>query len=43
MSARRAELPEGAILPNVTLDSTLLRVHYGFEVLDLWEAVERVA
>ena len=26
------------MLLNATLDSSLLRVHYGFEVLDLWEA-----
>ena len=31
------------MLLNATLDSRLLRVHYGFEVLDLWEVVERVA
>jgi hypothetical protein len=31
------------MLLNATLDSSLLRVQYGFEVLDLWEVVERVA
>jgi hypothetical protein len=34
-------LPE-AILMNATLDSSLLH-YYGFEVLDVWEVVERVA
>jgi len=31
------------MLLNAALDLSLLRVHYGFEVLDLWEVVERVA
>jgi hypothetical protein len=31
------------MLLNATLDSRLLRVHYEFEVVDLWEVVERVA
>src|ERR1700733_3130866 len=42
-SARAAGLPEGATPPHTTLDSSLLRVHYGLEVADVWDAVERVA
>jgi dTDP-4-dehydrorhamnose reductase len=42
-SARDAGLPEGAAPLHTTLDSTLLRVHYGLEVPDVWEIIERVA
>ena len=42
-SAREAGLPEGATPLNTTLDSSLLRVHYGLEVPDVWDVVERVA
>src|SRR5580704_6390299 len=42
-SARAAGLPEGATPPHTTLDSSLLRVHYGLEVPDVWQVVERVA
>jgi dTDP-4-dehydrorhamnose reductase len=42
-NAREAGLPEGATPPNTTLDSSLLRVHYGLEVPDVWDVVERVA
>src|ERR1700681_1064183 len=42
-SAREAGLPEGATPSNTTLDSSRLRVHYGFEVPDVWDVVERVA
>ena len=42
-SAREAGLPEGATPPHTTLDSSLLRVHYGLEVPDVWDVVERVA
>jgi dTDP-4-dehydrorhamnose reductase len=42
-SARGAGLPEGATPLNTTLDSSLLRTRYGFEVPDVWEIVERVA
>jgi len=42
-SARAAGLPEGATPPHTTLDSSLLRVHYGLEVPDVWEIIERVA
>ena len=36
-------LPEGAMPLHTTLDSGLLRVHYGLEVPDVWDVVERVA
>jgi dTDP-4-dehydrorhamnose reductase len=42
-SAREAGLPEGATPLNTTLDSSLLRVHYGLEGPDVWDVVERVA
>jgi dTDP-4-dehydrorhamnose reductase len=42
-SAREAGLPEGATPLNTTLDSSLLRVHYGLEVPDVWDVVGRVA
>ena len=42
-SARAAGLPEGATPPHTTLDSSLLRVHYGLEAPDVWDVVERVA
>jgi dTDP-4-dehydrorhamnose reductase len=42
-SACAAGLPEGATPLNTTLDSSLLREHYGLEVPDVWEVVERVA
>src|SRR5579864_3206204 len=42
-SGREAGLPEGATPPNTTLDSSLLRVHYGLEAPDVWDVVERVA
>jgi dTDP-4-dehydrorhamnose reductase len=42
-SARAAGLPEGATPRHTTLDSSLLRVHYGLEVPDVWNVVERVA
>jgi dTDP-4-dehydrorhamnose reductase len=41
--ARAAGLPEGSTPLNTTLDSSLLRVHYGLEVPDVWKVVERVA
>ena len=42
-SARTAGLPEGSTPRNTTLDSSRLRVLYGFEVPDVWTVVERVA
>jgi dTDP-4-dehydrorhamnose reductase len=42
-SARAAGSPEGATPLNTTLDSSLLRVHYGLAVPDVWEVVGRVA
>jgi dTDP-4-dehydrorhamnose reductase len=42
-SARAAGLPEGATPLHTTLDSSLLRVHYGLEAPDVWDVVERVA
>jgi dTDP-4-dehydrorhamnose reductase len=42
-SARAAGLPEGATPLHTTLDSSMLRVHYGLEVPDVWDVVERVA
>jgi dTDP-4-dehydrorhamnose reductase len=42
-SARAAGLPDGATPLHTTLDSSLLRVHYGLEAPDVWEVVERVA
>jgi dTDP-4-dehydrorhamnose reductase len=42
-SARDAGLPEGATPLHSTLDSGRLRVHYGLEVPDVWDIVERVA
>jgi dTDP-4-dehydrorhamnose reductase len=42
-SARAAGLPEGATPLHTTLDSSLLRVHYGLEAPDVWNVVERVA
>jgi dTDP-4-dehydrorhamnose reductase len=42
-SAREAGLPEGATPQHTTLDSSLLRVHYGLDVPDVWDVVERVA
>jgi dTDP-4-dehydrorhamnose reductase len=42
-SARTAGLPEGATPNHTTLDSALLRVHYGLEVPDVWDVVQRVA
>jgi dTDP-4-dehydrorhamnose reductase len=42
-SARAAGLPEGATPLHTTLDSSLLRVHYGLDVPDVWEIIERVA
>ena len=42
-SAREAGLPEGATPLNTTFDSTIMRVHYGLEVPDVWEVVECVA
>ena len=42
-SAREAGLPEGATPLNTTLDATIMRVHYGLEVPDVWEVVELVA
>jgi dTDP-4-dehydrorhamnose reductase len=42
-SARTAGLPEGATPKHTTLDSALLRVHYGLEVPDVWDVVRRVA
>jgi dTDP-4-dehydrorhamnose reductase len=41
-SAREAGLPEGATPLNTTLDSTIMRMHYGLEVPDVWEVVECV-
>jgi dTDP-4-dehydrorhamnose reductase len=42
-SARAAGLPEGATPLHTTLDSSLLRAHYGLEVPDVWDIIERVA
>lgn len=42
-SAHTAGLPEGATPKHTTLDSGLLRVHYGLEVPDVWDVVERLA
>jgi dTDP-4-dehydrorhamnose reductase len=42
-SAREARLPAGATPLHTTLDSSRLRVHYGLEVPDVWDVVERVA
>jgi dTDP-4-dehydrorhamnose reductase len=42
-SAREAGLPEGATPLHTTLDSSLLRVHYGLDVPDVWDIVERIA
>jgi|HubBroStandDraft_3_1064219.scaffolds.fasta_scaffold06682_3 dTDP-4-dehydrorhamnose reductase len=42
-SAREAGLPEGATPLHTTLDSSRLRTHYGLEVPDVWDIVERVA
>jgi dTDP-4-dehydrorhamnose reductase len=42
-SARAAGLPEGATPLHTTLDSGLMRVHYGLDVPDVWDVVERVA
>jgi dTDP-4-dehydrorhamnose reductase len=41
-SALEAGLPEGTTPLNTTLDSSLLRVHYGLEVPDVRDVVERV-
>ena len=41
-SARAAGLPEGATPLHTTLDSSRMRVHYGLEVPDVWDVVERV-
>jgi dTDP-4-dehydrorhamnose reductase len=41
-SARSAGLPEGATPLHTTLDSRLMRVHYGLDVPDVWDVVERV-
>lgn len=38
-SARAGGLPEGAAPANTTLDSSLLRARYGFEVPDVWQVV----
>jgi dTDP-4-dehydrorhamnose reductase len=42
-SALAAGLPEGATPRHTTLDSSLLRVHYGLEAPDVWDVVRRVA
>jgi dTDP-4-dehydrorhamnose reductase len=42
-SAYSAGLPEGATPKYTTLDSSLLRVHYGLEVPDVWDVVQRIA
>src|SRR5580693_6438174 len=42
-SAREDGLPEGATPLHTTLDSSRLRTHYGLEVPDVWDIVERVA
>ena len=42
-NARAAGLPEGATPLHTTLDSSLLRDHYGLEVPDVWDVVQRVA
>jgi dTDP-4-dehydrorhamnose reductase len=42
-SAREAGLPEGATPLNTTLDSSIMRVHYGLGVPDVWEVVQCVA
>lgn len=42
-SACTAGLPEGATPKHTTLDSSLLRVHYGLQVPDVWDVVQRVA
>jgi dTDP-4-dehydrorhamnose reductase len=41
-SAHAAGLPKGATPLHTTLDSSLLRMHYGLEVPDVWGVVERV-
>jgi dTDP-4-dehydrorhamnose reductase len=41
-SARAAGLPEGATPLHTTLDSSRMRVHYGLDVPDVWDVVERV-
>ena len=41
-SAHAAGLPEGATPLHTTLDSSRMRVHYGLEVPDVWDVVERV-
>src|SRR3984893_382229 len=41
-SAREAGLPDGATPLHTTLDSSRMRVHYGLEVPDVWDVVERV-
>lgn len=41
-SAREAGLPEGATPLHTTLDSSRMRVHYGLEVPEVWDVVERV-
>lgn len=42
-SARSGGLPEGATPAHTTLDSSLLRTRYGFEIPDVWQVVEAVA
>jgi dTDP-4-dehydrorhamnose reductase len=42
-SAHSAGLPEGATPRHTTLDSSLMRVHYGLEVPAVWDVVQRVA
>ena len=42
-SASSIGLPEGATPKHTTLDSSALRVHYGLEVPDVWDVVQRVA
>jgi dTDP-4-dehydrorhamnose reductase len=41
-SARAAGLPEGATPLHTALDSSRMRVHYGLDVPDVWDVVERV-
>ena len=41
MSAREAGLPAGATPLNTTLDSSLLRDVYGFEVADVFDVIEK--
>jgi dTDP-4-dehydrorhamnose reductase len=41
-SAHAGGLPEGGVPANTTLDSSLLRDRYGFEVPDVWQVVEGV-